>query len=192
MPAVRPTQLTITDVPLQTFAACALLILGSSVVTAQSVDSAGARLQELVGLWRARLNTFAAPGDTATLEVASLARGHGVRSTWRQRFGAEPYEATSTWAYDSATKLVRVFEVNSLGLVADHVGRFDASGTLVIDRTSSSGSLLQRSWFRWRNDSLWFTAEFHGRTVRRDSTILVRHPSIAPSRRQPDRGLTWR
>lgn len=121
------------------------------------------RLQQLAGRWFVLSSTFGGPPDSTspTLVVTPVALGRAVYSVWKQGTGANAYEASALWAHDSATRQVRVFEANSVGVAETHVGAFDQTGALVLElRSPVNNDLVQRRVFRWAGDTLRMTARF--------------------------------
>jgi len=105
-----------------------------------------------------------------------VAGGRAVYTSFTQTSGSERYEANSLWAFDPGAREVRVFETNSAGLVALHIGRFDASNVRVIDRRAvGTNAVTQRSSLTWYGDTLNFKATFftNGKATT-DSIIFVR------------------
>ena len=140
------------------------------------------RLQRLVGQWEVVASTFggATSGSPPMFVATPAALGHAVSSVWRQGTGAGAYEANALWAHDSASRQVRVFEANSLGAAATHVGAFDSSGVLLLElRRPGTGEVQERRAFVWSasGDTLRMTARVSsgGRTADHSAT-LVRRP----------------
>ena len=138
-----------------------------------------ARLQRLVGRWYVTASTFGGPADSTvpTFVAAPAALGRAVSSAWRQGSGANAYEANALWAHDSASRQVRVFEANSLGVAETHLGAFDSSDALVLElRRPGGGDLLQRRVFAWSGDTLRMTAQFvaNGRVTNHAVTLVRR------------------
>jgi len=120
-------------------------------------------LRQLVGPWRIVANTFGPlpNAQSCSFHGVLAANGRAVYTTYSHGAGADLYEANSIWAYDAGRRQVRVFEVNSNGLVAEHVGAFNPAGALITDRRASdTGALLQHSVLMWTGDTLRFTATF--------------------------------
>ncbi len=141
-------------------------------------DTRQPRLQELVGTWLVIESTFASEGDTtqATMVGASAAGSRALYTVWRQGSGDTRYEANALWGYDSASEEVRVFEVNSVGVVATHIGGFDSTGALVLElRDLETDDLLQHRVFTWAQDTLRIGAQFYSNgTETRHSVTLIR------------------
>lgn len=94
----------------------------------------------------------------------SVAGGRGILSTWRQGQGDSYYEAQALWGYDAKTEEVRIFEVNTRGVAALHVGHFDESGSMTVEYRSADGlQVLQRRVFEWLDEkTLRMSALFPG------------------------------
>ncbi len=93
------------------------------------------RLQWVVGSWSPVSNTFNVADTTQSTFVAtSVAGGRGVYSVWSQGSDSSGYEAHALWGYDSRSRQVRVFEVNTLGVAETHVGGFNSDDVLVLER----------------------------------------------------------
>ncbi len=111
-----------------------------------------AHLRQLVGTWR----------DSTGRELIGIlaASGKGVRTEFRMSLEGQPYVAESMWAFDPTLARVRVLEVNSLGQILLHEGRFAAPDTLVLERRSvrDSTRVLQRSVMAFRPDAIHFLA----------------------------------
>ena len=95
---------------------------------------------------------------------------------WTHGTGDARYESHALWAYDAATRQVRVFEVNSLGGVELQVGGFNEADDLVVElREPRTNALLKRWSVRCSEDTLRMTAWFYSQgTATEHSTTLVR------------------
>ncbi len=141
-------------------------------------DTPELHFQELEGTWRVVESTFASEGDTtqATLVGVSAAGGRALYTVFRQGSGDTRYEANVLWGYDSTSEEVQVFEVNSVGVVATHVGAFDSTGALVLEwRDPETDDLLQDRVLTWTQDTLRIGARFYSNgTETRHSVTLIR------------------
>jgi hypothetical protein len=134
------------------------------------------RLGVLVGKWAVTRSTF--PGsENATFVVRRVARERGLQSVWTHGTGDGRYEAVALWGYDSASRQVRVLEVNSLGVAELHVGAFDDAGSLLLERRSpDTKALIERRLFKRSADMLHMTASFYadGHEVEHSVTLVRR------------------
>jgi len=127
-------------------------LFGVSSLGAQAVSDAGCvrLLDRLVGRWEVVSTTFGQVTDPPPVFVAeATADGRAVHSVFRQQLGDTQYEAVALWACSVEHADVRVFEVNTLGLVAMYVGNFDGSGTLRAELRDSQGQIQQRRTMEW-------------------------------------------
>jgi hypothetical protein len=155
------------------YIACATLVFTMAVsvllalhVTqrAQAQEVGEPRLQRLVGSWVIVSSTFGGvtDGQLPTFVGAPGAAGRAVTSVWKQGSGSTSYEANALWGFDGATKQVRVFEVNTLGVAEMHVGKFDDQGSLVLElREPKTNTLIQSRRFTWSGDTMRMGASFY-------------------------------
>ena len=102
--------------------------------------------------------------------ITPVGKTGGIRSAYRAVDGA--YEAHALWWYDSTSRLIRAFELNSLGQVLRHEGRFVSRDTLVLDRLEA-GRVVQHSVLSWRGPQLAFDAETRGADGTRSAERIV-------------------
>jgi len=108
-------------------------------------------LVPFLGSYTVKSSTF---GTTdAEVNYNSVADGHGILSVWRQGEGDSYYEAQALWGYDAESEEVRIFEVNTQGVAALHVGYLNESGTLTVDRRSADGTILEHRVFEWLDEN---------------------------------------
>ena len=90
------------------------------------------------------------PAPDAQIEFRAVAAGLGIHSVWLHGEADTLYEAHALWGYDPTSGLVTILEVNSAGVVATHVGRFDQTGALTVERRDEDrGAVLERRRFWW-------------------------------------------
>ena len=104
------------------------------------------------------------PAPDAEIVYRSVAGGRGLQATWRHGEGETSYEAQALWGYEPDSGLVTVLEVNTVGVVAVHVGSFGESGVLTLERFDEDGTtVLERRVFTWADaDRLDMTLDFFG------------------------------
>lgn len=125
-----------------------LLLLISALAIATPVAGQAHPFDRFIGSYEVIESSLPAPNAEITFQ--SVAAGKGMRSVWRHGEGESFYEAQALWGYDAETDQVRVFEVNSAGVVGLDVGDFDESGTLTLRRFAADAeTVLERRVFKW-------------------------------------------
>lgn len=134
---------------------CALVSIGSAPTSAQ-----GSPLDVFVGSYDVVESTMPAPD--ARVLFQSVAGGRGIHSIWRHGSRDSLYEAHALWGYEQRSKQVQILEVNSAGVVAVHLGRFDAANALAVEhRDPIDQKVTERRVFSWRDaKTLEIQAEF--------------------------------
>ena len=123
-------------------------------------QSPGDRLQQLVGKWAATESTFDDP-PLGEATVVTAAGENAVYSTLTLIRGETYYEANALWGYSAKDKQVRVFEVNTIGVAATHIGNFNDSGDLILElHDPGTNELLEYRAMSWTEDTWKMTARF--------------------------------
>lgn len=123
-------------------------------------QSPAERLQQLVGKWVAKESTFDDPPQGESTVIAA-ADGKAIYSTLTFGSGDTYYEANALWGYSETDKQVRVFEVNTIGVAATHIGNFDDSGELILElHDPDTNELLEYRAMSWTEDTWKMTARF--------------------------------
>ena len=107
--------------------------------------------ERFIGAYEVGQSTIPAPNAEITYQP--VAGNHGIYSIWRHGEAETFYEAHALWGYASTSNRVTVFEINTLGVVATHLGSFDDAGTLSLERLDGDGlTVLERRVFSWSDD----------------------------------------
>ena len=138
-----------------------LVFIGLVFISLHAVAQTPAeRLQQLIGTWKCVESTFSDPPQ-GICEVVSAANGDAVYSTWTQGSDDTYYEANALYGYSKSAKQIRVFETNTIGVAALHIGNFNEKGELVAElRSAKTNELLEERIMSWTPDTWKMQARF--------------------------------